>query len=138
MTFSRPQKYVPSFESLRVWHDARHLTKDVYRATRAGGFASDFAFRNQVRRAALSVMSNIAEGHERGGRKEFRRFLMIAKGSAGEVCSQLYAAEDIGLLDRVTALRLRQGARTLSRRIAALAATLQPQGRTSSSEAVVK
>ena len=116
---------VPSFESLRVWHDARRLVKGVYEATRTPAFASDLAFRSQVRRATLSIMSNIAEGFEREGKKEFRHFLMIAKGSAGEICSQLYAGEDVGLLDRETAVKLREEVRALSRRIAALAATLR-------------
>ena len=86
----------------------------MYEATRVRAFASDFALRNQMRRATLSVMSNIAEGFERGGSKEFRHFLRIAKGSAGEVCSQLYAAEDVELLDRETAVRLREEVRALS------------------------
>lgn len=82
----------PTFETLRVWHDARALVRLIFLATRSGGFASDFSFRDQIRRAALSVMSNIAEGHERGGLREFVHFLAIAKGSCGEVRSQLYAA----------------------------------------------
>jgi 23S rRNA-intervening sequence protein len=64
----------PFFESLRVWHEARRLTARVYEATRRREFAADAALRNQIRRAMVSVMSNIAEGYERGGRKEFLRF----------------------------------------------------------------
>jgi four helix bundle protein len=56
-----------TFETLRVWHDARTLVRLIYLTTRSGGFASDFSFRDQIRCAALSVMSNIAEGHERAG-----------------------------------------------------------------------
>ena len=116
---------VPTFESLRIWHDARRLTSRIYQVTGSQPFCTDFALRDQLRRASLSVMSNIAEGFERGGRKEFRHFLMIAKGSAGEVRSHLFAAEDVGLLESRVALQLREEVRALSRRIAALAATIR-------------
>ena len=115
----------PSFESLRVWHDARRLVSRIYEITRAGSFVGDHALRDQVRRAAISVMSNIAEGHERGGRKEFTRFLTIARGSCGEVRSQLYAAEDIGYIEPMKAAELRGDAAFLSRRIVALAEALK-------------
>jgi four helix bundle protein len=67
-----------------------------------GAFEKDYRFRNQIRDAAVSVMSNIAEGFERDGKKEFLQFLSIAKGSAGEVRSQLYVALDIGYIDNNT------------------------------------
>lgn len=111
----------PSFESLRVWHDARDLTAKIYAITRSGAFAQDFGLRDQIRRAIVSVMSNIAEGHERGGRKTFTHFLSIAKGSCGEVRSQLYTAEDVGYVSPATAAKLRGETAELSRRIAALA-----------------
>jgi four helix bundle protein len=115
----------PTFERLRVWHEARRLTTRIYLITRNGPFSSDFGFRDQIRRAAVSVMSNIAEGYERGGRKEFLRFLAIAKASAAEVRSQLYAAEDIGYLDAASAGDLRQQAASLCRQIAALSRRLE-------------
>ena len=112
---------LPTFESLRVWHDARRLTRSVYLVTKTTAFAGDRALRTQIRRSAISVMSNIAEGFERGGPKEFSRFLRIAKGSAGEVRAQLYAAEDLGYLTPADANELRQQAAIISRQISALA-----------------
>jgi four helix bundle protein len=110
----------PPFESLRVWHDSRRLTFEVYQITRAKSFVGDRALRDQMRRAAISVMSNIAEGYERDGSKEFVHFLRIAKGSAGEIRCQLYAAEDLGYLPASTANTLRQHAAVVSREIASL------------------
>jgi four helix bundle protein len=109
-----------TFESLRVWHDARRLTVEIYRITQREMFGADRALRDQIRRAAISVMSNIAEGYERDGLREFLHFLRIAKGSAGEVRSQLYTAEDLGYLSPEDARRLRQQAAVISREIAAL------------------
>jgi four helix bundle protein len=82
------------FEEIEAWKKARDLTRKIYRHTRAGALARDFALRDQIRRAAVSVMSNIAEGFERDGRKEFLQFLSIAKGSIGELKSQLYVVAD--------------------------------------------
>jgi four helix bundle protein len=87
---------ISKFEEIEAWCKARLLTKEIYAATSQGEFAHDFALRDQIRRASVSIMSNIAEGFERGGNKEFRQFLFMAKGSAGEVRSQLYIALDIG------------------------------------------
>ena len=82
------------FEDVQSWKMARKVTKSIYGITSAGDFSRDFGLRDQIRRAAVSVMSNIAEGFERGGDKEFINFLSIAKGSCGEVRSQLYVALD--------------------------------------------
>jgi four helix bundle protein len=82
------------FEDLEVWKEARRLTREIYRLTQDGKFSRDFGLREQIRRAAVSVMSNIAEGFERGGNQEFIQFLYVAKGSCGEVRSQLYVALD--------------------------------------------
>lgn len=65
-----------------------------------GEFARDFGLRDQIRRASVSIMSNISEGFERGGAKEFKRFLSIAKGSTGEVKAQLYVARDVGFINQ--------------------------------------
>jgi four helix bundle protein len=78
----------------------RELAKEIYAISNEGPFARDFGLRDQIRHAAVSVPSNIAEGFERGGDVEFRRFLAIAKGSAGEVKAQLYVALDAGLIDQ--------------------------------------
>jgi four helix bundle protein len=85
---------VKQFEDLEVWQEARRLTQTIYRLTKAEKFFKDFALRDQVQRAAVSVMSNIAEGFERGGNQEFIQFLYVAKASCGEVRSQLYVAFD--------------------------------------------
>jgi four helix bundle protein len=89
---------IKTFEEIEAWQKARELARAVYACSKAGAFAKDFNLRDQMRRAAVSVMSNIAEGFERGGRVEFRQFLSIAKGSAGEVHAQLYVALDQGYI----------------------------------------
>ena len=88
------------FEDLDAWKKARELTKTIYGVTSSGKFSQDFGLGDQIRRASVSIMSNISEGFERGGDKEFRRFLAIAKGSAGEVKAQLYVALDVGFVSR--------------------------------------
>jgi four helix bundle protein len=87
------------FEDLQIWQKARELTRQIYDVTSRRAFSRDFGLRDQIRRASVSVMSNIAEGFERGSDAEFGRFLLIAKGSCGEVRSQLYVASDQGYLD---------------------------------------
>ena len=86
------------FEDIEAWRLGRELTQRVYAATREGDFARDFALRDQIRRAAISITSNIAEGFERRTRREFCRFLDMAKASNAEVRSQLYVALDEGYL----------------------------------------
>ena len=83
---------IKKFEDIESWRKARKLTKDIYSVTSQGKFLRDFSLKDQIRRAAVSILSNIAEGLERGGDKEFLQFLAIAKGSSGEVRSQLYVA----------------------------------------------
>ena len=85
---------VRTFEDLEIWKDARALTREIYQLTRDSKFSNDFALRDQIRRAAVSIMSNIAEGFERGGNQEFIQFLYVAKASCGEVRSQLYVTLD--------------------------------------------
>jgi four helix bundle protein len=82
------------FEDLIAWRKARELTRTVYRMTSLGSFSKDFALRDQARRAAVSIMSNLAEGFERTTRSEFHQFLNIAKSSCAELRSQLYVALD--------------------------------------------
>jgi len=105
------------FEDLGVWQDARGLVKQIYQASKQRAFYRDFSLRDQIRRAATSAMSNIAEGFERGTRKEFIQFLNIAKGSNGEVRSQLYVALDQEYLDEKAFESLKQSALSLSRRL---------------------
>ncbi|MEM6782337.1 MAG: four helix bundle protein [Bacteroidota bacterium] len=82
------------FEDIEAWQLGRELTRLVYRATNAGPFKRDYALRDQIRRACISITSNIAEGFERQSPREFVRFLLIAKASNAEVRSQLYCALD--------------------------------------------
>ena len=100
---------IERFEDIEAWKKARELTKIIYEVTAQGKLATDFSLRDQLRRAAVSIMANIAEGFERDGNKEFRQFLAMAKGSAGEVKALLYVALDAGLtsteqFQRVSAL----------------------------------
>jgi four helix bundle protein len=90
---------ISSFEDIQAWQKARELNKEIYKATNKTGFSKDFGLRDQIRRASVSVLSNIAEGFERNGTKEFINFLSIAKGSAGEVRAQLYVAKDLEYID---------------------------------------
>ena len=88
-----------TFEDLIVWQRAKELTRLVYTATRNGSFQKDYGLKDQIQRAAVSVMSNIAEGFGRGGNKEFIQFLFIAKGSLAEVQSLLYVAREQDYVD---------------------------------------
>ena len=83
-----------SFEEMEVWQKARSFTRKIYSISDQGPFCKDFGLRDQIRRASVSVMANIAEGFERSGNAEFTQFLSIAKGSLGEVAAQLYVAFD--------------------------------------------
>lgn len=87
---------IQRFEDLLAWQKARELTRGVYSSLRD---CRDMGFRDQIQRAAVSVMSNIAEGFERGTRNEFINYLFIAKGSCGEVRAQLYVTSDVGYLN---------------------------------------
>jgi four helix bundle protein len=86
---------VERFEDLIAWKKARELTKQIYCLTSKEPFVKDFGLRDQIQRASISIMSNLAEGFERGSRAEFHRFIVIAKGSCAEVRSQLYLAHDV-------------------------------------------
>jgi four helix bundle protein len=90
---------IERFEELIAWQKARTLTREIYETTRRGAFARDFGLSGQIQRAAVSIMSNIAEGFERGGRGEFHQFLSTAKASCAELRSQLYVALDVGYLE---------------------------------------
>ncbi len=105
---------VKDFEELEVWKLARDLASQVYDASKKGNLAKDYALRDQLRRSATSVMSNIAEGFERGGNQEFIQFLSIAKGSCGEARSQMYIALDQGYVDKKNAQTLISSFRRLS------------------------
>jgi len=87
-----------NFEDLEVWQKSLRLVKEVYRLSASDKFSKDYSLSDQIRRAAVSVMSNIAEGFERGSNTEFIQFLYISKGSCGEVRSQIYIARELGYL----------------------------------------
>ena len=90
-----------TFEEIEAWKKSRELVRAIYQATSLGAFSTDYGLRDQIRRASVSIMSNIAEGFEREGTKEFVQFLSIAKASAGEVRSQLYVALDQGYIGQM-------------------------------------
>jgi len=91
---------IQKFEEIEAWQKGRELTRRIYQLTSKGGFAHDFTLKDQIKRAAISITSNIAEGFERGGNREFIQFLSTAKGSASELKSQLYVALDAGYVDQ--------------------------------------
>jgi len=115
-----------NFEDLTIWQDARQLLKEIYSIFMIKGLAQrDYGFRDQLQRAALSVMNNIAEGFERSSKADFARFLDIAKGSCGEVRSMLYVASDLGYIQKDNAVGLINQFQILSKQIAALSKTLR-------------
>jgi four helix bundle protein len=88
------------FEEMERWQKARTIAKTVYLLSEKEKFSRDYGLRDQIRRASVSIMSNIAEGFERGTNKEIIQFLYIAKGSSGEVRTQLYIAFDLGYINK--------------------------------------
>ena len=117
-----------TFEEIDAWQKSRELTKEIYRITRQRDFARDFGLRDQIRRASVSIMSNIAEGFERSGTGEFAQFLSTAKGSAGEVRAQLYVALDQEYLPREAFDTLSANAAQISRMISGLMKYLRQSG----------
>lgn len=115
---------VQRFEDLLAWQKARELVVAIYATTREGAFAKDFGLRDQIQRAAVSIMSNLAEGFERGTRPDFHRFVVIAKASCAEVRSQLYIAFDIGYITEEQLSQIMKQASELARLIGALRASL--------------
>lgn len=89
---------IERFEDFGIWKESLMLAKEIYSISSRGTFARDFGLRDQIRRAIISVSSNIVEGFERNNNNEFIRFLRIAKGSAGEVRSQLYVSVELGYI----------------------------------------
>ena len=118
---------IERFEDLVAWQKARELARAIYEVTRQGSFAKDFGLSGQIQRAAVSIMSNIAEGFERGGRGEFHQFLSTAKASCAEVRSQLYVALDVGYLDQKTFDRVMQQAEEVARIVGGLRVSVQRQ-----------
>ncbi len=121
MTFER-------FEDMDVWKDSRVLANRLYDLTARPEFARDFVLRDQIRRAAVSIISNIAEGFERNGNKEFIHFLYVAKGSCGEVRSQLSFAVDRKYLGESDYERLYEDLVRISRQLSGLIRYLRESG----------
>jgi four helix bundle protein len=120
---------IERFEDLIAWQKARLLTKRIYEITRRKPFATDFGLTGQIQGAAVSAMSNIAEGFERGSRGEFHQFLTTAKASCAEVRSQLYVALDIGYLDHTTFETVLAQAEEVGRIVGGLRAAVARQRR---------
>ena len=118
---------VGKFEDLIAWQKARELTRRIDEITRAGEFAKDFRLSGQIQSAAVSIMSNIAEGFERGGLGEFHQFLSTAKASCAELRSQLYVALDVGYIDMPSFHDLRRQAEEVGRIIGGLRVSIAKQ-----------
>ena len=116
------------FEDFEIFQSARKLCKEVYEITNGGEFHKDIRFVQQIHASAGSVMDNIAEGYEREGNKEFINFLYIAKGSCGEVRSQIIRASDVGFIDNDTSTRLYNDCIGLSKAISAFVKSLKTSG----------
>ncbi len=112
---------IQSFEDIQVWRKGAVLAKAVYRECRT---LSDFGFREQLQRAAVSITNNIAEGFERRGNKELRQFLYIAKGSRAEVRSMLYVGVELGYLHKDTFEKLKNDTLEISRMLSGFIKTL--------------
>ena len=113
------------FEDLIAWQKARELTKSVYLLTANERFSRDFGLRDQIQKASVSIMSNIAEGFERGGKAEFHQFLVVAKASCAEVRSQLYVALDTGYITSDQFHKVQAQAEEVGRIIGGLRASLK-------------
>ena len=119
------KKKIERFEDLIAWQKARVLTANIYRASGTGRFLRDFALRDQIRKSAISVPSNLAEGFERWSLGEFHRFLTYAKGSCGELKTQLYIAGDVGYLDAAALEPLLSDAQSVSEIIGRLRRSIE-------------
>lgn len=109
------KKKIETFEDLKVWQKGIELVKQIYLVTKDGELSKDFGLRDQLRRASVSIPTNIAEGFERYSRKEYLNFLNFAKGSAGEVRSLLRVALEVGYLEQQIYTQLYNQAIELSR-----------------------
>ena len=115
------------FEEIQAWQKARDVTLDIYRLTDDGRLARDFGLRDQLRRASVSIMANIAEGHGRRSNMEFANFLNLARGSAAEVQSHLHVAHGVGYIDKLVFDDLYSKTTEISRMLLSLAQYLRRQ-----------
>ena len=105
---------IQNFEDLEIWKEARSITREIYKLSQSGHLSKDYSLRDQMRRAAVSTMANIAEGFERGGNQEFIQFLYVAKASCGELRSELYVAVDQEYIEEKTANSVSRSLKRLS------------------------
>jgi four helix bundle protein len=117
-----------TFEDTDVWKESRELVKLIYKLTNGTQFRRDHGLVDQVRRAAVSVLSNIAEGFERGSNAELMHFLYVAKGSAGELRAQMYVALDQGYITQADLLKVHERCINISSQIAGLIKYLKGSG----------
>lgn len=108
---------IKKFEDLEIWQDSRVLAKSIFSIVSRQEHPKEFSLRNQMIRFSGSIMDNIAEGFERNGNKEFKQFLAIAKGSCGEVRSQLYRLLDQNFISQEDFNQLSEKCNSLSKRI---------------------
>ncbi|MEW6207462.1 MAG: four helix bundle protein [Acidobacteriota bacterium] len=113
------------FEDINAWQKARQATRQIYEMTSEGNFAKDYGLRDQLRRASVSIMANIAEGFGRHSDKEFSHFLNLAHGSTAETQSHLYVALDLNYIDEGKFSRLYELLNEVSRMTLALAQHLR-------------
>lgn len=116
---------IKQFEDLEIWQKARELTQLIYNITSIGGFVNDYGLKDQIRRSSVSIISNISEGFERDGNKEFIQFLSCAKGSCGELRAQLYVALDQQYIDDDVFENISDKALIISRMISKLMKYMQ-------------
>jgi four helix bundle protein len=117
-----------TFEKTDVWKESRELVKFVYKLTNGTQFRKDHGLVDQVRRASVSVLSNIAEGFERGSNAELMHYLYVAKGSAGELRAQVYVALDQGYITQADLLKVRERCMNISSQTAGLIKYLKRSG----------
>ncbi len=119
---------VRRFEDLVVWQKARVLTNEIYKITKKPEFSKDLGLKDQIQRASVSIMSNIAESFERGSKEEFIQFLYISRGSCGEVRTQLYVAKDQNYITEEEFQKLQKLAVEVSRLIYHLIESVKTEG----------
>jgi four helix bundle protein len=127
MSDEKKKERIDKFEDLIAWLKARELTKEVYQISQKGAFARDFGLAGQIQRASVSIMSNVAEGFERGGRSEFHQFLSVAKASCAEVRSLLYVALDVKYIDKSKFRKIMDKAKEVGRVVGGLRASVEKQ-----------
>lgn len=116
---------IERFEDFVAWQKARALTARIYKITGQGGLSRDYGLKDQIRRAVVSIMSNIAEGFERGRMAEFHQFLSVSKASCAEVRSLLYVVSDAGYIDHATFVSLSSQAEEVGRLVGGLRSSVE-------------